>query len=309
MSLIDYRQWLNRLLDLTGDTSLSLNEVLIRFDLLEEPNILPDRLVDTVYHDDPDLKREKRRKRHGGGGGSGNSSSDAMVGVVMRAKEADREALRGGGSNTTIMPYSSRYKEVEGLVLEHVHGYYCATKRHTISYIKSGEVVYPAATIAVVGQVIADETSDLSDLNDSSSAFIVASSSKKGSGGTTSHQRYYRHHGGTIISVAVHPDGVIVATGEGPTTTTTTTSTTTITTPEIHVWNSDTLKTLVVLKGLHGSSSGIHHLAFSPTGRLLASLGISGNGSSLLVVYEWAKGSTKGLRKIAQCSMFAFDMW
>ena len=66
-------------------------------------------------------------------------------------------------------------------------------------------------------------------------------------------------------------DGSLVATGELGTM------------PAIHVWNSRTLESLQVIKGIH--SKGIHLLAFSADDRMIVSCGLT--KPSACIIYEW----------------------
>ena len=53
--------------------------------------------------------------------------------------------------------------------------------------------------------------------------------------------------------------------------------------PAIHVWNSRTLESLQVIKGIH--SKGIHLLAFSHDDRMIVSCGLT--KPSACIIYEW----------------------
>ena len=54
--------------------------------------------------------------------------------------------------------------------------------------------------------------------------------------------------------------------------------------PAIHIWNSRTLDSLQVIKGIH--SKGIHLLAFSHDDRMLVSCGLT--APSACIIYEWS---------------------
>lgn len=60
--------------------------------------------------------------------------------------------------------------------------------------------------------------------------------------------------------------------------------------PSIVVWDASTMKTLVVLSGLH--KNGVIHLDFSADSRLLLSIGKDDDYS--LIVYDWATGTKVG---------------
>jgi WD40 repeat protein len=91
----------------------------------------------------------------------------------------------------------------------------------------------------------------------------------------------------------VHPGGEVVATGErGPT-------------PAVHVWDAAGLRALAVLRGLH--HRGVGHVAFSPSGRFLATLGDGAHG--LLVVYDWKKQGPAAVAKVARSDFFVYSLW
>lgn len=84
-------------------------------------------------------------------------------------------------------------------------------------------------------------------------------------------QRFYNEHTSNITSMAVHPLENIVATGQlGEI-------------PTIKVWNSTSMKTIATLEGFHRRS--IVHLAFSPNGELLATVGA--DKFHTIAVYNW----------------------
>lgn len=85
-------------------------------------------------------------------------------------------------------------------------------------------------------------------------------------------QRFYIHHELEVICCAVsNQDGSLVATGElGKE-------------PSIHIWDSRTLETLKVLKGIH--KTGVHLIQFSNDDSMIISCSLS-NPSSVLI-YSW----------------------
>lgn len=88
-------------------------------------------------------------------------------------------------------------------------------------------------------------------------------------------QRHYTQHDQEVISCAVsHKDGSILATGELGAV------------PAVHVWNSRTLESLRVIKGIQ--SRGVHLLAFANADRMLVTCGLT--APSACIIYEWATG-------------------
>ena len=56
--------------------------------------------------------------------------------------------------------------------------------------------------------------------------------------------------------------------------------------PAVHVWNSRTLESLSVIKGLH--TAGVHLLTFTNDDRMLVTCGLT--QPSACIIYEWATG-------------------
>lgn len=84
-------------------------------------------------------------------------------------------------------------------------------------------------------------------------------------------QQFYQGHKLKISAIAKHPYLRIVATGEVNLN------------PYIHVWDAQTLETLVILSTSH--SGGVLHLIFSTDGRKLISIGMDRTFS--IQVFNW----------------------
>ncbi|CAE7724315.1 Eml6, partial [Symbiodinium sp. KB8] len=102
------------------------------------------------------------------------------------------------------------------------------------------------------------------------------------SDGGSSATLFCREHTGQVVSLAVHPAGEVVATGErGPV-------------PRVVVWrparaaagSGSTAEVVRVLHGLH--SAAVTQCAFSPSGRMLATVGA--DPTRRVVVFDWAAG-------------------
>jgi microtubule-associated protein-like 6 len=125
--------------------------------------------------------------------------------------------------------------------LHFVFGFRGNDCRNNLRYTAKGEVCYPAAALGVVYN-------------------------------RRDTQRFFDMHTDDVLSLAMHPQGKIVATGEIGRT------------PKIIVWDSDTCATLAVLKGFH--KRGVPLLAFSGgRGDRLASVGLDDDHS--IAVYAW----------------------
>ncbi|XP_023384633.1 echinoderm microtubule-associated protein-like 5 [Pteropus vampyrus] len=87
-------------------------------------------------------------------------------------------------------------------------------------------------------------------------------------------QKFYRGHSDDIISLALHPERVLVATGQVGKE------------PYICVWDSYTVQTISVLKDVH--THGIACLAFDLEGQRLVSVGL--DSKNAVCVWDWKRG-------------------
>jgi WD40 repeat protein len=96
-----------------------------------------------------------------------------------------------------------------------------------------------------------------------------------------------RTHAGTVTSVAVHPDGVTVASGElGER-------------PVCYVWNSRTRHVTATLSGFHVHT--LSSLCFSADGAVLASVGCG--PFSVVAMHEWASGMLMAESEHENCAI------
>ena len=152
--------------------------------------------------------------------------------------------------------YISKWNEADipgcNIELEWVHGYGSFGTRNNIFIDIDGKVVYPAAKLGIV----LDRKSH--------------------------RQHYYSNHYFEIISIAIHPEGDLIATGDMvprhiPDK------------PTIHIWDTADCTNTTILTGFH--KHGIALLAFSSInsdGKLLASCGLDTHHS--IAVYNWNTG-------------------
>jgi microtubule-associated protein-like 6 len=104
-------------------------------------------------------------------------------------------------------------------------------------------------------------------------------------------QRYHQAHTDDIICMALHPTESLVATGQMGRV------------PAIVIWDLNTMKTRVVLKGFHRRA--VSQLAFSKDGKLLASVGHDDDHS--IAVYDWANGTIKAKARGTTSKVLALD--
>ena len=135
------------------------------------------------------------------------------------------------------------------LVLEWVHGFSAQQARNNLRYTQDGTIVYFAAALGVVYD-------------------------RK-----THTQRFYHGHTDDIVSMAIHPDLDLVATGQiGKN-------------PGIHVWDplsrgkKSDINTKAKLSGFH--RRGVSLLAFNQRGDRLASIGLDDDHS--IAIYDWRR--------------------
>ncbi|XP_046714063.1 echinoderm microtubule-associated protein-like 6 isoform X3 [Silurus meridionalis] len=130
------------------------------------------------------------------------------------------------------------------LRLEWVHGYRGHQCRNNLYYTAGKEIVYFVAGVGVVYNT-RDHT-----------------------------QKFYLGHNDDIISLALHPDKIQVATGQVGKD------------PYICVWDSYTLITVSILRDVH--THGVACLAFDADGQRLVSVGL--DAKNTVSVWDWKKG-------------------
>ncbi|XP_072221520.1 echinoderm microtubule-associated protein-like 5 isoform X3 [Leuresthes tenuis] len=130
------------------------------------------------------------------------------------------------------------------LRLEWVYGYRGHQCRNNLYYTAAKEIVYFVAGVGVVYN-------------------------------TREHkQKFYLGHNDDIISLALHPERVLVATGQVGKE------------PYICVWDSYTVQTVSILKDVH--THGIACLAFDLEGQCLVSVGL--DSKNTICVWDWRRG-------------------
>ncbi|XP_031213616.1 echinoderm microtubule-associated protein-like 5 isoform X5 [Mastomys coucha] len=105
-------------------------------------------------------------------------------------------------------------------------------------------------------------------------------------------QRFYLGHDDDILCLAIHPLKDYVATGQVGRD------------PSIHVWDTETIKPLSILKGYH--QYGICAVDFSADGKRLASVGIDDNHT--IVLWDWKKGEKLSVTRGSKDKIFVVKM-
>ena len=154
------------------------------------------------------------------------------------------EETKGGGGSDWRKPMDADEAPYNCLQLEHVYGYRGHDCRNNLLYNAVGHVVYMAGAVAIV-------------YNKDSHA-----------------QTFYSMHTDDIISIGMHPDKLLFATGQVGKI------------PIIQVWSSATMQTLATLRGFH--ELGIATLGFNKDGTKLASVGLDRDHS--IAIWDWRKG-------------------
>ena len=173
---------------------------------------------------------------------------EEATGKKLELKKAEDDPLfveeeDKGDESMTIKPWMTAIKEPTGYIkpnlnqdkaplinleLTHVYGYRAKDCRNNVKYLKSGHIVYNAAGLGIVLD------------------------------NTTYKQRFFQLHTDDITALTVHPDGLLVATGEIGNK------------ALIYVWDSNTMQK--VCEFMKPLTRGISALSFNITGdKLIAS--------------------------------------
>ena len=163
----------------------------------------------------------------------------------------------------TNPPTTNNTTPGERLQLEWIHGYRSSDCRSNVLYAVSHNIVTHIGRVAIV--------------------------MNKSGGGL---QRFVRDHVDDILSIAIHGDGELVATGEIGRI------------PRVLVWNANTLKTVSILRGHH--RRGVNILQFSRDGDQLLTVGLDKFHS--IAIYDWKKcvmtsSFPGGLQKVLSAAM------
>ena len=213
--------------------------------------------------------------RGGGAGGPGDAPS-AMSLMALDELAAPQSFVAMRPWLRTLRPPSdvdaaavlSDAAPREAPVLRWVHGVRAHDLRASLLLSAHGDAIYPAAALCVVMPLAA--------------AAPPAAATDASAGAATpppppppSPPRFYREHTAAVLSMALHPDGVTVASSQQGSE------------PPILVWDAGTLKTVAVLR--RGHSVGVSCLAFGGgDGSLLASVDLA--ASPLLCLWDWRRG-------------------
>ena len=141
-----------------------------------------------------------------------------------------------------------------------VYGIRVSDIRGTLRYTADGDVIYPAT-----------------------SAVVVYTKSKH-------RQRHFMDHKHEVVSIAIHPNGNIVATGEVGEK------------PSVLLWNTRTLKQIQAMSTVIRGAVSL--LSFSPDGKRLAC--VADDTFHCLIVYDWEAGKILfkdqiGRQKVFDC--------
>lgn len=132
------------------------------------------------------------------------------------------------------------------LSLLKVHGYRAYDTRNNLKFTASGKALFPAAGLGVVMN-----TTDKS-------------------------QSFFTMHDDDVVSIAIHPEKKLAATGQ-------TAHVGKASKIDLFIWDTETMKNLACLTGFHRRA--IRYLDFSPNGNFILSTGDDDDHS--LAVYDW----------------------
>ena len=197
-------------------------------------------------------------------------AEDAALLKKIDKKEEDfyAEEEDKGDESMTIKPWMGAIKEPTGYIkpnlnqdkaplisleLVHVHGYRSKDCRNNVKYLKSGNIVYHASALGIVLDI------------------------------ATNRQRYFQLHNDDITALAVHPEGVLVATGEIGNKS------------WIYVWESNTMQKVCEFKG--PLTKGISALCFNVYGDKLVAGSIDDANSLAIFDVKITNGALLAVAK------------
>lgn len=144
------------------------------------------------------------------------------------------------------------------LILDWVYGYRGKDCRQNLYYLPTGEIVYFTAAVAVLHNV------------------------------DFSLQRHYLEHTSEIKSMALHPNKLLIATGQSG-------SMEKNAMPHIRIWNSVSLTTTAVI-GVGHFTGPINCLAFSRTENGSLLVAIEDYTEKIMTVWDWQSGGEGGVK-------------
>lgn len=109
-------------------------------------------------------------------------------------------------------------------------------------------------------------------------AYVASSSCIVYNRGTETQQIIHGSHVGPVVGLGDHPSGQVYATGEQ------------IANPRIVLWSAVDARTITIIENAHPKAPGVSLLAFSESGKVLASVGMDEDNT--LVTHEWSKRSS-----------------
>jgi microtubule-associated protein-like 6 len=178
-----------------------------------------------------------------GGGNPGEDGDDEDEQDSVADAQAVKPWIRSINAPTAAPEQSLLQPKME-LQLEWIHGYTGEGSRSNAAYSASGEIVYPAAAAVII-------------LNKD-----------------TNVQRHLLH-ACAVQSLAMHPRGKLVASGQAG-----------VSDAIVTVWEISTGSIVRILKGIH--RRGVSALAFSSDGNFIVSAGLDDN--HIVCVTEWMSG-------------------
>ncbi|ETV90516.1 hypothetical protein H310_14706 [Aphanomyces invadans] len=186
---------------------------------------------------------------------SANMDADAPNDLVHQYAANEEPALTQPWQNTVANAAPTAVPDnpipLPSMALDWIYGMN-SVLRQCVDYVSTNEIIYPAASVVVLYDHVEHK------------------------------QRYCQYHTDLVLSVAVHPNQSVVATGERGSR------------PRICVWEVQSLRLLCTLRHLH--SVGVGHLAWMPDERTLLSLG--NDAYHTLAIYQWPTSALLGLPQL-----------
>eukprot|EP00002_Diphylleia_rotans_P034049 TRINITY_DN7287_c0_g2_i1.p1 TRINITY_DN7287_c0_g2~~TRINITY_DN7287_c0_g2_i1.p1 ORF type:complete len:2704 (-),score=538.32 TRINITY_DN7287_c0_g2_i1:170-8281(-) len=166
------------------------------------------------------------------------SLGEGMKSGRNQSKAAPKKQPAGGSTGDKRKPENS-------LQLEWIHGYRCHDARNNLHYLSNGNIVYMSAAVGITFDPINNQ------------------------------QKHFREHNDDIISLAVHPEGRLIATGQVGKL------------PTICIWDTESMQLVSKIQKFH--ERGVCCLAFMQNGQGLISVGLDDHNS--VAVWEWKSGT------------------
>ena len=204
------------------------------FDLLEDPNTIPESFIDSGHESNSDLELERQIVSQIDGDITKKIENLKKSDYSVKPEMIPEPFVQPWELNTFLPNMAPAEVSNDNITcsmeLEYMHGYRCTDSRNNLNYLANGEIIYFSGSVGIV------QNTD------------------------TNVQKFFFGHSSDIISIAFHPDQILCATADKQEA------------PIILIWNSTTMATCWKIENLH--RKGVTQMKFSPDGKRLATVGM-----------------------------------